>query len=274
MASELTEALLAEMNRYLNDEMDELERKRFERKLENDEKLRKELVLEKELREVLNEDSDYTVFNSQQKNEELSALKTKLRSDEYQELSNTIKSVGKEYLENEEATKPRKNYYKYISLAAVLVLFFGIYFSQINTSLDSYYEANVNWNELPSFTEKGQQEDLFSQGEMAFKASNYEEAIAKFTQIETTHELYVYSLQYLGASYDLLNKNDKAITTFQKLANIGNTHQHSKGNWYEALMHLKNNDREKAITTLEKSAKNPKAYKHKEAKELIEEIKK
>ena len=72
----------------------------------------------------------------------------------------------------------------------------------------------------------------------------------------------------------LVDENDKAIATFQKLASIGNTHQHSKGNWYEALMHLKSNDREKAITALEKSAKNPKAYKHKEAKELIEEIKK
>lgn len=273
MASELTEALLAEMNRYLNDEMDELERKRFEQKLENDEQLKKELTLEKELRDALNENSDYTLFSGNQQNEELSALKTKLRSDEYQELSNTIKSVGKEYLENEEAAKPRKNYYKYISIAAVLVLCFGIYFSQIKTSLDSYYEANVNWSELPSFTEKGQQEDLFSQGEIAFKASNYEEAIAKFTQIETTHELYVHSLQYLGASYDLLNKNDEAIATFQKLASIGTTREHSKGNWYEALIHLKNNDKEKAIAALEKSAKNTRAFKHKEAKKLIEEIK-
>lgn len=274
MASELTEALLAEMNRYLNDEMNELERKRFERKLENDEKLRKELSLEKELRDVLNDNDDYTLFSGNQQNEELTKLKTKLRSDEYQELSNTIKSVGKEYLENEEATKPRKNYYKYISLAAVLVLFFGIYFSQINTSLDSYYEANVNWSELPSFIEKGQQEDLFSQGELAFKASNYEKAISKFSKIEPSHESYVFSLQYLGASYDLLNKNDEAIVTFQKLTSIGNTFQHSKGNWYEALIHLKNNDKEKAIVALEKSAKNTRAFKHKEAKKLLEEIKK
>ncbi|WP_298419855.1 hypothetical protein [uncultured Kordia sp.] len=272
MASKLTEALLAEMHRYLNDEMNELERKRFEQKLANDEELKQELVLEKELREALHEDSDYNIFQNNQNNEELTKLKTKLRSDEYQQLSNAIKNVGTEYLE-EKTVKPRTNYYKYAMIAAVLILFCGIYFSQVNTSLDSYYDANVNWSELPSFIEKGQQENLFSQGELAFRASNYEEAISKFSKIESSHESYVFSLQYLGASYDILNKNEEAIATFQKLSKSGNSNEHSKGYWYETLIYLKMNNKEKTIISLKNLTKKSKNYKYKEALKLLDELK-
>ena len=39
---------------------------------------------------------------------------------------------------------------------------------------------NVNWSELPSFVEKGDQENAFAKGEIAFKEGNYKEAIAIF----------------------------------------------------------------------------------------------
>ncbi|WP_430409159.1 tetratricopeptide repeat protein [Kordia sp.] len=272
MASKLTEALLAEMHQYLNGTMNELERTRFEQKLANDEELKRELVLEKELRTVLNEDSEYNPLAIEQKSEELTKLKAKLRSDEYQQLSNTIKSVGASYLKEETAKKPRKSYHKYFMVAAVVVLFFGIYFSLLTTSLDSYYEANVNWSELQSFVEKGQQKDLFSQGETAFRASNYEEAIAKFTQIESTNKYYVYSLQYLGASYDKLNENEKAIATFRKLLKSGNSLENSKGLWYETLIHLKMKNKEKAIESLKNLIKNSTNYKYKEAVELLDDL--
>ncbi|WP_046755479.1 tetratricopeptide repeat protein [Kordia jejudonensis] len=272
MASRLTEELLAEMHRYLNDDLNELERRRFEQKIAQNSELKRELTLEKELREALNAQSDYDIFQNNPNNEELATLKSKLRSDEYQQLSNTIKAVGDSYLEEEANKKPRKNYLKYVMVAAVLIFCCSIYFLQVNPSLNSYYEANVNWNELPSFVEKGQQEDLFSQGELAFRASNYEEAVAKFSQIETSNELYVFSLQYLGASYDQLDRNEEAIAIFQQLTTSGNSAEHSKGYWYETLLHLKMNNKEKAINTLENLIKDPKNFNYEKAKNLLEKL--
>lgn len=271
MASRLTEAFLEEMNRYLTGEMNELERKRFEEMVANDAELKKEFTLEKELRDTLGDSDDYTILAGSKNNEELAALKTKLRSDEYQQLSNTIKNVGAEYLEEQPIKKPIKSFYIYTAVAAAIILFFTIYTIQKNAYIDSFYVNNVNWSELPSFVEKGNQENAFAKGEIAFKKGNYNEAIAIFSQVKTSNKRkFIYSQLYIGASYDLLGENEKAIAVFHKVAAPGDTYEGSMGHWYETLMHLKMKNREKAIASLKDHLKNPDDFKYDEAVELLD----
>jgi len=273
MATRLTETLLAEMNRYLKGKMTELEREIFEKKLEDNNDLKKELQLEIELSEVIGDNSDYSIFKSAKNRKEVSKLKTKIRSDEYQEFSNKIKDIGKEYLENEEVFKSRKNYYLYFSIVGVIVLFLGIYFSQMNTSLDSYYNSYAYWDGLPSFTEKGQAEDLFSKGELAFKNKNYKEAVTYFEAINLSNELYPFSLMYLGVSYDKLNQNKKAIGTFKELTTTF-SQENTKGYWYIVQIYLKLNDKNKVEETLNIILQSEQNYYYKEAFYLSEKIKK
>ena len=271
MASRLTEKLLADIERYLKSEMTGIELTMFEDNLKGDAELRSELQLQIELSEAMGNESDYSLFKQKLNREEIDKLKSKLRSKEYQDLSASIRNAEKVYFSEQSPSKSFKKYYRYLAIAGVFILFFGIYFSQLDTSYSSYYEANVDWTELPSFVEKGKI-DTFTKGELAFKKEDYKTAAEQFSIVETSNELYSHSLVYLGASYDLLNQNDNAIATFQKLSGVPDSHLASKGYWYEAMIHLKMNDKEKAITALTKSAENEANFKYQEAKVLLRKL--
>jgi hypothetical protein len=272
MASRLTEMLLADIERYLKNEMSGSDLEIFEKKLKDDAELRSELRIQIELFESVGNNSDYAMFQQKLNREEVDRLKSKLRSKEYQGLSSNIKNAEKMYLSEQSTTKRSfRKYYRYLAIAGMIVLFFGIYFSQMNSSYSSYYDSYADWSTLPSFTEKGEL-NTFTKGELAFKKEDYKAAVEQFATIETSDELYIFSLQYLGASYDKLNQNDNAIATFQKLSKVDDSYESSKGYWYEALLHLKNNDKEKAIIALQKSVGNSKNYNAEEAKLLLKKL--
>ncbi len=272
MASRLTEQLLADMKRYLTGEMTGLELKKFEDTLKEDAELREEFRLEIELSEAIGNNNEYSLFKEKLNREEVAKLKSKLRSKEYQDLSANIRNAERVYFSEQSKVRPIQKYYRYLAIAGVIVLFFGIYFSQMNTSYSSYYDSYADWSTLPSFIEKGKL-TTFTKGELAFKKEDYQDAVEQFAAVETTDELYAYSLLYLGASYDKLNQNDNAIAAFQKLSNVDDSYESSKGYWYGALLHLKSNDKEKAITALKKSVENEDNFKYQEAKVLLRKLK-
>lgn len=271
MASKLTAVLLADMERYVKNEMTGLELKMFEEKLKEDAELRSELRIQIELFEAIGNTSTYSVFQEKLNRAEVEKLKTKLRSKEYQDLSANIKNAEKVYFSEQSKVRSFQKYYRYFAIAAVLVLFFGIYFSQVNSSYSSYYDSYVDYSTLPSFIEKGNL-TTFTKGELAFKKEDYTTAVEQFSAVETSNELYVHSLLYLGASYDKLNQNDKAIAVFQKLASVDDSYESSKGYWHEALLHLKNNNKEKALLALEKSTAKNVNYNYQKAKVLLRKL--
>jgi len=273
MASRLTEKLLADIERYLKSEMTGIELTMFENNLKEDAELRSELRLQIELSEAMGNKSDYSLFKQKLNREEIDKLKSKLRSKEYQDLSASIRNAEQVYFNEQSSSKSFKKYYRYFAIAGVFILFFGIYFSQLDTSYNSYYEANVDWSTLTSFTEKGQQKDAFVKGELAFKKEDYKVAAEQFAIVEASHELYLYSLLNLGASYDILNENEKAIAAFQKLASVDDSYESSQGYWYEAMIHLKMNHKEKAITALNKCIENEANFKYQKAKVLLRKLK-
>jgi hypothetical protein len=272
MASRLTEKLLADIERYLKSEMTGIELTMFENNLKEDAELRSELRLQIELSEAMGNEGDYSLFKQKLNREEIDKLKSKLRSKEYQDLSANIRNAEEVYFSEQSPSRSFKKYYRYFAIAGMIILFFGIYFSQMNTSYNSYYEANVDWTELPSFVEKGQQKDAFAKGEIAFKKEDYKAAAEQFAIVETSYDLYTNSLIYLGASYDKLDQNDNAIAAFQKLAAVDESYESSQGYWYEAMMHLKMNNKEKAITALQKSVEKETNFKYQEAKVLLRKL--
>lgn len=271
MAIEPTEQLLAQIDAYLQGKLTGIESQTFEKRLQQEPDLQEEVRLQQQLFDTLGAEKWHSIQRTKNK-ERLAELKSKLRSKEYQDLSENIRNAETVYFNENDKVRPFQKYYRYFAIAGVVVLFFGIYFSQLNTSYSSYYEANVDWQELPSFAEKGQQNDAFAKGEIAFKKEDYKVAAEQFAVVETSDELYTNSLTYLGASYDELNQNEKAIATFKKLATVDESHESSKGYWYEALIHLKNNNKEKAITALNKSIEKDTNFKYQEAKVLLRKL--
>lgn len=272
MASKLTEKLLEDLERYLKGKMTGIERQQFEENLASDEELRNELRLQIGLYETFDNSEDYSLFKDNLNRSEINVLKAKLRSKEYQDLSTNIRKAEKVYFNQKTKVKPIQKYYRYFGIAGMIILFVAIYFFQSVNSYATYYNQYVNWEELPSFIEKSQPKNTFSNAEIAFKRGNYTEAVALFSTIEATDELYPYSVLYLGACYDKLDENKKAIATFQQLANLENSLISSQGTWYEAMIYLKMNDKENAIKALQKNTDNPDDFNYQKAKILVRKL--
>lgn len=272
MAIELTEKLLAQIDGYLKGTLSIAESDAFKKRLQNEPELQEEVRLQQQLFDTLGTEEWHTIHAANNK-ERLAELKSKIRSKEYQNLSANIRNAETVYFNQENKGRSFQKYYRYIAAAAAIILFFGIYVTQINSSYSSYYEDHINWSEeLPSFTEKGQQKDFFYQGEVAFKQEKYKEAAAFFQKVTPTHELYTHSLVNLGASYDMLDENEKAIATFQKLASVDDVYENSKGNWYTAMMYLKMENKDKAIEALRKNIVDTESFKYDEAKILLRKL--
>lgn len=271
MAIELTEELLAQIDGYLKETLSAAEKEAFEQRLQNEPELQEEVRLQQQLFDIIGKEQWHTIERLQYE-ERITKLKSKLRSSEYQNLSANLRNAEKVYLEENTKVNPFKKYYRYIAVAAAIIIFFGIYMTQTNVSLHSYYETYVNWSDLPSFVEKGQEQNTFLQGEEAFKQKNYTEAIAYFQKILPTDELYTNGLVYIGGAYDLLNENDKAIATFQKLASVDDKYERSRGNWYIAMIYLKMENKEKAIEALQKNTDNTDNFNYQKAKVLLRKL--
>ncbi|MEM6717739.1 MAG: tetratricopeptide repeat protein [Bacteroidota bacterium] len=272
MAIELTEQLLAQIDGYLKETLSITERAAFEQRLQNEPELKEEVRLQQQLFDIIGKEQWHTIERMEHK-DRIAELTSKLRSSEYQDLSANLRNAEKAYLEETSKVSPFKKYYRYIAVAAAIIIFFGMYFTQMRSSYRSYYETYVNWSDLPSYVEKGQEENTFLQGETAFKQENYQQAILFFQKMLPTYELYNASLLYIGAAYDQLDENDKAIAAFQQLASVEDSYERSKGIWYTAMLYLKIEDKEKAVSALMKLVADEENYNYEKAKVLLEELK-
>lgn len=271
MAIKLTEQLLAQIDSYLHHTLSTSDAEAFEQRLRDEPELQEEVRLQQQLFNILGKEEWYTIQRHEHK-ERLASLKSKLRSKEYQDLSASVRNAEKAYLEETTKVHSFKKYYRYIAVVAAIIIFFGIYVTQTNSSLQSYYETYVNWSDLPSIVEKGQNQNTLIDGEKAFTQKNYPKAIEAFQKVTATNEFYNHSLLYLGAAYDQLDKNDKAIETFQKLATVTDVYERSRGNWYTAMMYLKIQNKEKAVSLLRTLTKDPENYKYEEARVLLDAL--
>ena len=272
MGLELTDDLLDQIDKYLKGTLTKKELVSFQEQLNENDHLREEVILQKQLINTIGPDN-WPSLQLDKDNEAFTNLKDKLRSPEYQEISKNLRTIEQNYAK-ENTPKKKTNYYQYMSIAAMIVVCLGIfYFLNTNTSLDSYYEDHVNWSNLPSFVEMGTTNDnAFSKGEIAFKNKNYKEASIYFEEVTPDYDLYAYSLINLGASYDLLDENKKAIAAFNKLTKIDSP-ESSKGYWYMALIYLKLNDKENFEKISEVILKAPNNYGYKEIQKIREAIK-
>lgn len=267
MGRVLTIEMLEKIDQYLKGTLDESEKHNFEQLLQEDEILREEVIIQKQLYKT----QDFGTITSLDNNknaEELSKYKDKLRNKENVDLSNKIREIGRQHLEEKSKTKKKKNSSKYYIAASIAFLLTSIFLFNRSSNLENYYNDNVAWEELPSFVDKGNETSNFTKGELYFKNKEYKEAILLFNTISPESELYPFSLMYLGASYDQLNENKKALESFNSLSKLHSFQEYSRGYWYSLLIHLKQNNKEKALEMKAKILENENNYNYKKALEL------
>lgn len=268
MEISLTEELLEKIDKYITGKLIDSELNIFEKQLKESKQLQEEVTLQKQLINIIGQEKWHTIGDDK-KNEELQKLKEKIRSEEYQLLSKKIRNIGNLHVEKKSSFNLK---YLYYAGAAMVVLMASIFTFNTNQPLDSYYTNYANWEELPSFVEKGTAKNDFIVGETYFKKENYTKAIESFNLLNTKSKYYPYSLMYLGAAYELINKDEAALQAFDKLINLKSFDENTKGYWYKMLIYLKLNNKEKVLEMISMISEDKGNYKYEASQKLLKQI--
>ena len=209
---------------YLDNSMPLLERNTFEKRLLQDEELRQELELVKELETQLGD-------------QELRNFRTKLKS---------IVSADGSQIINEERPAKKLKIYSILSMAATILFLIGAYWLSHNytskanlTSIaDKYfvpYPANIQ--------SRGEEinKDIYED----YLAGQYENAavnLEKFGIKNSDNEAKLFS----AISYISIGKLDKALSLLESVQK--SPHLTNKINYYKGIIYLKQNDSQKAIS--------------------------
>lgn len=265
MGNPITAELLETIDNFLKGTLSEVEHLAFEKQIENNKELEEIVEIQRQLFAIHGfETTDSKIIKDSQK--DILNYKEQLRNKENQDLSAKIRKIGQNHVKSKISTQ--KNYLKYYIAASIALVFGTIFMLNSNSNLENYYSNNVNWDELPSYIDKGNEENDFTKGEIAFKNKEFTSAITSFSKVSSKNELYPYSLMYVGASYEQLNKNDKALETFSQLESLSNFEESSRAYWYKLLIYSKLNDKENAKKILEIILKNEKNYNYEQALNL------
>ena len=254
---------------YLNDVMSKEERAAFEGKMQEDKALKEEVLMYKALQESFNENDWH---NIDKEKEDLKKVKDKLQSDDFQNLSKTIRETEQTYLKSKESKSKFSNRYAYLAIAASIILFVSIIFPfMFNDTLGDYYNEYEDWGDIPSMTEKGAEDGLSI--ESLYASEKYDEIISYYeTNTEATDALEPYSLMKVGFSYFHNDQYKKALETFDVLIQLDSL-ESSRGYWYKLLVYLKEENEMKAKETLDIIISDKNNHNYKEAVVLSKKLK-
>ncbi|WP_299891034.1 tetratricopeptide repeat protein [uncultured Lacinutrix sp.] len=270
-----SEDILQQIENYLNGNMNAEEIKAFEYQINENPELSDAVTINKKMRLQYGV-NDWDFIKDDKSNEKLNALESLLKSNEFIEKRNAISNARDSYFKEEEAKNSNSNkskLYYALAIAAVLVIFFGIFLKGKSlTNLEIYSNYN-NWEELPSLVSRNETNAvLLSSGEDAFISKNYKVASEKFnTYINNEDEVNPSVLLYAGISQLELENFTSALDNFQKVIESKSIDK-SKGYWYKALAYLKMDDRDKAQQQLEIIIKDTSNYNYKKAKDILNKI--
>lgn len=257
------------IERYFNNELTGEELSTFEERLKTSSSLKEWVELYKDL-DLINNEEEWIHFKG-----DLATLKKEVAQFQSKETKVFSEKLKKWRQEQEEGTSKIKRYWlkPLITSAAAILLIAVFLLYPKDEDLLSLYDQYNNWNDLPSLTVKGVNEEAVIQLERRFNTKDYQSVIER-SQIllETQNSATSQILLYQGVSYIEVTSYDKAIVTFDSLIQ-SNTIDFHKGYWYKALVFLKQEQKENCIKVLEIIVANPTYFKHKEATRLLKELK-
>ncbi len=257
------------IERYFNNELTKEELLAFEARLKTSSSLREWVDLYRDL-DLINSEEGWIHFKG-----ELSILKKEIaqfQSTETKEFSEKLKTWRQR--QKEDSPQIRRYWLRpLITSAAAILLIAAFLLYPKNDDLPSLYDQYNNWDDLPSLTVKGANEDAVIALERSFKAKDYQEVIQRAeVLLKTSNNATSQVLLYQGVSYMEMASYDKAIAAFDALI-LSNAIDFHKGYWYKSLVFLKQEQKENCIQVLEVIAANPTYFKHQEATHLLKELK-
>jgi len=264
----MEEKIYNKIEAYLGGDMPPEEIILFEKQIEENSELKKEVTLYNDLNYHLGEQSLNKDFPD---TEYTKTLNTFLQGDEASQVKKDLKQAKELYSKKELFFNRYKT--RILSSAAVILLFIAVrvvWFPNVNS--DALYLDYYNTSDLPSLVQRDDSKNALSNGVEAFQNDKFENAITIFENYEQTETDINYNMfLYKGISYSELNNVEAAIKAFDIVAN-SDLLDKSKGLWFKALTYLKFEDKINAKKTLGVITSNASNFKFKEAQELLKEI--
>ena len=209
------------IEKYLDDALNEKERKAFEQELEEDEKLKAELALHQD-------------------------LSSTLKSEKLHNFRALLKKTDKEWSASQPEAKRRSLFPRVIGAiaAAVMLLLLAYQFLRQPTSLspaDLFAENYVSYNMV--LKERSGSTDALTQelnnAVAAYNSQDFDQAASLFNHLyEKTQEQLAY--QFYAAQSELgANRIDESIVLFSNLLQQNDHPFVEQSRWYLALAYLK-----------------------------------
>ena len=257
------------IEKYLRKELSSNDEANFFKMLENDTDFKEYFLIEKQLFQTLN-NSEWS-FAVNTNSTELKEYASLYNSKKSNVLKKVLKQENNIYQRNLKI-KSNKKYYYFIA-AAIVILFLSIAnFVNFNDNPKDLYAYYLSATDLPSISTRGNENSNLVNAQKLFKEKKYDKVLSILKNEIKNKDSYSSALLiYVGVSQVELNKNEKAINTFNKLIN-SNLLDSSKGYWFKALVYLKSKNVVKAKETLLIIASNKSNYKYKEAKSILEKL--
>ena len=261
---ELNDALVEQLERYLTQQMSAEEVVAFEEQIDSNADLREFLHLYKSL-DTFEDEHDWPHLEID--TEEIKKIARKFREPDTVAFAQKVQQFHQE--RNQKSSFARRSLIVMASIAAAFLLFI-FQFWPSDITIDSVYDDHSSWDELPSFSVKGDTEDTLKiELENAFQSNNYEKVIVLADSIRSNTQTLVPNVMlYQGIAQLELDRFDEAIQTFTTLSNSNALDAH-KGYWYIALVYAKQGNFTKFKPAIKKVASDPTNYKYEEAVEIL-----
>ena len=246
MINEKTYELL---DAYLNGILSTKERRDFEVQMTKDRELREEMLLQKDLYEVM--------F---------------LHEQEEKQLKKVQHAISEAHSAYHNFSTPKRRIWRFVGVTASILLLLGYFmFFKTSNSMESLYAEYADWDSLPSLTERTGSGSQLEEAAIYFKEASYTKAISSFEVYLLKDPENPLALTYLGLSYIYSQNYDKAIETFDRLEK-GTSLDRDKSYWYKAMAYLKAREKDKAIATLRRLIQDSNNYKYEVAKQLLKRL--
>lgn len=239
------------IERYIADEMSEAEKLWFEKELQGNEKLRKEVDLRRHAEEIL-------------KNRDIISLRNKLSAIEKQR---SEKSPHKK--------RHATGYLKYAAALGIAIII-GVFLLLPGKKLTSneimsrYYHIYE-----PPTTQRSAEvtvNDDFNQALEFYKTNDFKNAAVYFNKVIKEKPKDMYSTLLFGISKFEDHQYPEAKQSFGKVIDDRNNLYIDQAEWYLALCYINTDENDKAISILEKIKSENGIYKD-DAKNIIKKLK-
>ncbi len=255
---------------YISGNMSAEDAQQFESEMATQPDLKEEVALYTSINHHLTEtEFEDTNYNTTYKKE----IDTYIESEEGKALKKKLLKVKEAYKatsQEEAPTSKTRPLYYILSIAAVVILVFGLLFTgNSNTDLyTDYYQSS----ELPSFTSRSDETSLLSKASLAFKNNDLDTSLSDFKEyLSVSKEIDPLVYVYTGLIHAEKGNLEKAIAQFD-LLETSQSLDNSRALWYKALTYIKFDESTRAKEILTTLLENPSNYKYTEAKELLDKL--